>query len=311
MALLTLVENAVRHGIDPSEQGGRIEVGARARRGDGRRARLSVADTGVGMRDTARPAPAWRTCASGCAAFFGADARLELRENAPHGVRAEIDASRCRRLIDRARRCMTATDRTDRRRRAAAARAAAPRTWRGSWPELQIVAEARNGREAVELFEQHAPRSCFLDVHMPGMNGVEAARCDRRARAQIVFVTAYEQYAVQAFEQGAIDYLVKPFDEARLADTVQRLKERLARAPRRRGGAASSTPCSSSWRAELSARHAGTPAAAAVDPGLGRQQRAADPGRAGGLPALRREVHAGGVGRRRGADPQDDPRAGR
>ena len=68
----------------------------------------------------------------------------------------------------------------------------------------------------------------FLDVHMPGMNGIEAARSIAR-RALLVFVTAYEQYAVQAFEQGALDYLVKPFDEARLADTVQRLQERLAK----------------------------------------------------------------------------------
>jgi DNA-binding LytR/AlgR family response regulator len=66
----------------------------------------------------------------------------------------------------------------------------------------------------------------FLDVHMPGLNGVEAARSIAR-RAQVVFVTAYEQYAVTAFEQGAIDYVVKPFDEERLADTVQRLRQRL------------------------------------------------------------------------------------
>jgi DNA-binding LytR/AlgR family response regulator len=95
------------------------------------------------------------------------------------------------------------------------------------WPELEVVAEARNGREAVELFDQHLPRIVFLDVHMPGLNGIEAARSIAR-RAELVFVTAYEQYAVQAFEQGAIDYLVKPFDEPRLADTVQRLKARLA-----------------------------------------------------------------------------------
>ena len=95
-----------------------------------------------------------------------------------------------------------------------------------AWPELSVVAEARNGREAVELFDEHSPQVAFLDVHMPGMNGIEAARAIAR-RAQLVFVTAYEQYAVQAFEQGAIDYLVKPFDEARLADTVQRLKQRL------------------------------------------------------------------------------------
>ncbi|MED5618666.1 LytR/AlgR family response regulator transcription factor [Ideonella sp. BN130291] len=94
------------------------------------------------------------------------------------------------------------------------------------WPELAVVAQARNGREAVELFDEHAPDVVFLDVHMPGMNGIEAARSIAR-RAQVVFVTAFEQYAVQAFDHGAIDYLVKPFDEARLADTVQRLKQRL------------------------------------------------------------------------------------
>ena len=93
------------------------------------------------------------------------------------------------------------------------------------WPECEIVAEARNGREAVELFEALRPAVAFLDVHMPGMNGVEAAREIGR-RARIVFVTAWEQYAVKAFEQGAIDYVIKPYDEARLADTVARLRER-------------------------------------------------------------------------------------
>ena len=94
------------------------------------------------------------------------------------------------------------------------------------WPELEVVAEARNGREAVEMFDIHLPQVVFLDVHMPGLTGIDAARSIAR-RAQIVFVTAYEQYAVKAFEQGAIDYLVKPFDEQRLGDTVARLKERL------------------------------------------------------------------------------------
>lgn len=93
------------------------------------------------------------------------------------------------------------------------------------WPELQIVATARNGREAVELFDQHAPQIAFLDVHMPGMNGIEAARCIAQ-RAQIVFVTAHEQYAVEAFRQGAIDYIVKPLDEERLQETVRRLRQR-------------------------------------------------------------------------------------
>lgn len=98
------------------------------------------------------------------------------------------------------------------------------------WPELQIVATARNGREAVELFDEREPRIAFLDVHMPGMNGIEAARCIGD-RAELVFVTAHEQYAVEAFRQEAIDYIVKPFDEARLAETVRRLRERLQSAP--------------------------------------------------------------------------------
>ena len=94
------------------------------------------------------------------------------------------------------------------------------------WPELEVVARARNGREAVELFDELRPQVAFLDVHMPGMNGVEAARAIGR-RAEIVFVTAYDQYAVEAFRQGAIDYIVKPIEPARLRDSVQRLQAKL------------------------------------------------------------------------------------
>ena len=90
------------------------------------------------------------------------------------------------------------------------------------WPELRLLDDARNGGEAVELFELHKPQVVFLDIHMPGMSGIEAARALGR-RAHLVFVTAYEQYALQAFEHGAVDYLVKPIDPARLSDTVQRL----------------------------------------------------------------------------------------
>ncbi|OYQ36249.1 DNA-binding response regulator [Niveispirillum lacus] len=94
------------------------------------------------------------------------------------------------------------------------------------WPDLTVVAAARNGRQAVTLFEQHRPDICFLDVHMPGLSGVEAARAIGR-RAHLVFVTAYDQYAVEAFAQGALDYLVKPVTAERLADTVARVQERL------------------------------------------------------------------------------------
>jgi len=95
-----------------------------------------------------------------------------------------------------------------------------------AWSELEIVAEARNGREAVRLFEERHPDICFLDVHMPGLSGVDAANRIGR-RAHLVFVTAYDHYAVQAFAQGALDYLLKPVEPARLADTVSRLRERL------------------------------------------------------------------------------------
>lgn len=96
------------------------------------------------------------------------------------------------------------------------------------WPELQIVAQARNGNEAVDLFDRRQPQIAFLDVQMPGLSGIEAARC-MGGRAELVFVTAFEQYAVEAFQRGAIDYLVKPIEEERLAETVKRLRARLQR----------------------------------------------------------------------------------
>jgi len=95
-----------------------------------------------------------------------------------------------------------------------------------AWPELSVIAQARNGREAVEQFEAQQPDMCFLDVHMPGLSGVEAARY-MAGRAHLVFVTAFDRYAVQAFEQGALDYVVKPVEAARLTNTVARLQERL------------------------------------------------------------------------------------
>jgi DNA-binding LytR/AlgR family response regulator len=94
------------------------------------------------------------------------------------------------------------------------------------WPDLDVIAEARNGREAIALFDEKRPDICFLDVHMPGLSGVDAANHIGR-RAHLVFVTAYDHYAVQAFAQGALDYLLKPVEQERLAETVARLKERL------------------------------------------------------------------------------------
>jgi DNA-binding LytR/AlgR family response regulator len=107
------------------------------------------------------------------------------------------------------------------------------------WPELEIVAEAKNGAEAVALTEQHHPDLVFLDIRMPGMTGVEAARAiaqlptddeasDGWGGCEIVFITAYDQYAVQAFEQGVVDYVLKPAERERLLVTVERIRRRLS-----------------------------------------------------------------------------------
>ena len=108
-------------------------------------------------------------------------------------------------------------------------------------PGLEIVAEARNGREAVDLTREHAPDVVFLDIRMPGLTGIEAAReiaqlptyaetGDTPADwpgCEIVFVTAHDQYAIDAFEQGAVDYLLKPAERERLARTMDRVRERI------------------------------------------------------------------------------------
>jgi DNA-binding LytR/AlgR family response regulator len=95
------------------------------------------------------------------------------------------------------------------------------------WPELEIVGEAKNGDEAVQLVNALRPDLTFLDIRMPGKTGMEAAR-DIGDASQVVFVTAYDQYAVEAFERGAVDYVLKPPEPERLKITVERLKERLS-----------------------------------------------------------------------------------
>lgn len=94
------------------------------------------------------------------------------------------------------------------------------------WPELDILGEAKNGEEAVQLVETHQPDFAFLDIRMPAKTGLEAAR-DIGTKTHIVFITAYDQYAVEAFDQGAVDYVLKPADPERLGKTVERLKARL------------------------------------------------------------------------------------
>ena len=97
-----------------------------------------------------------------------------------------------------------------------------------AWPELEIAAECADGGTALEAIAELQPDVAFLDIRMPGLTGLEvaAAALPVSPRTQIVFVTAYDQYAIDAFDQGAVDYLLKPVEPARLAQTVQRLKSR-------------------------------------------------------------------------------------
>ena len=99
---------------------------------------------------------------------------------------------------------------------------------RQAWPELQVLATCEDGASAVEALAEHQPDVAFLDIRMPGLSGLEVAAtvADASPRTQVVFVTAYDQYAIDAFEQGAIDYLLKPISAERLEATVQRVQAR-------------------------------------------------------------------------------------
>ncbi len=95
------------------------------------------------------------------------------------------------------------------------------------WPELRIVAECEDGIAAMEAIAAHRPDICFLDIRMPGVSGLDVARAAVAAKAYVVFTTAYDEYAVRAFEAGAVDYLLKPLQPERFDRAIARLRERL------------------------------------------------------------------------------------
>jgi DNA-binding LytR/AlgR family response regulator len=109
-------------------------------------------------------------------------------------------------------------------------RSALSRLLAETWPELEVIAECGDGAGALEAIADHQPEVAFLDIRMPGLSGLDVAAgaIECSPRTQIVFTTAYDQYAIDAFERGAVDYLLKPIEPERLFATVQRLKSRAA-----------------------------------------------------------------------------------
>ena len=139
---------------------------------------------------------------------------------------------------------------------------------RQAWPELKVLAAAANGADAWDAFLEHEPEVCFLDIRMPGLSGIDVAR-RIGARAQVVFATAYGDHALAAFDAGAVDYLLKPVEPERLAQTVARLRARLA------SSAAPAVPAAAlqALLEQLAAPLRRTPPLAVLQASVGREVR--------------------------------------
>jgi len=153
------------------------------------------------------------------------------------------------------------------------------------WPKLQIVAACEDGGEALEALAENKPDVAFLDIRMPGLNGLDvAAACTELSPdTQVVFVTAYNQYAIDAFEKGAIDYLLKPVEPARLRATIARLQARVGSGERDTAALAALVK---QLQQNLPAR-----TAAGVDHRLHRQGFALDPGGRCAVFPVRQQIH--------------------
>lgn len=143
---------------------------------------------------------------------------------------------------------------------------------RAAWPEVEVVAACEDGGAALDAIETHAPDVAFLDIRMPGLTGLEvaAAAAEVSPATQVVFVTAYNQYAIDAFNRGAVDYLLKPIEPERLAETVKRVKARLA------SGASGSSELAGiieQLRAKMPAAQSKEPAIAWITANVGKETR--------------------------------------
>ena len=306
MLLQPLVENAIKHGLEPKIGPGRIEVSARQ---SADAIEICIADTGLGLPpdepDAARhferqlrPAACARTPAGGLRLARLADpcptraaGRAGLRENSAMNARATA-------LIAEDEPVLAAT---------------LQRLLARIWPELEIVAVAEHGVAAIERALALAPDVMFLDIKMPGRTGLEVAEAvvddwpEGRPEPLLVFVTAYDEFAVPAFERAAVDYLLKPATPERLLLTVERLQQRLAT---RAAAPADGTMATLFQRVQAISRRRRADRAHQGDPRRRRQHGADDPGRRGDLLRGHRQVRQRRQQRRRGAGAHEPARAG-
>ena len=240
-----LVENAIKHGIAPSRAGGKVTVRARieAGEGSGDQLRLIVEDSGLGVSEAILEAGRKQgiglaSVQRRLAGHFGDEASVSIASAVGAGttvevrlpVRADrIGADTCSRGDGR-RRTLTPKVRVvvaDDERPARSFLLSMLRTF----DDVEIIGEASTGTEAVEVIERERPDLALLDFQMPEVDGLGVMRLLRKDRMPLVaFVTAYDEYAVRAFELNAVDYLLKPVDRQRLRETINRAQERLERA---------------------------------------------------------------------------------
>ena len=239
MILQPLVENSIKHGLSRKVGGGRITIRTSLRDGH---AIIEVHDDGLGMtRGTARagvrrrhrPEQRERAAADD---LRRAAASLKLTSEPGQGTCARLEIPEL--IRSRAR------DRHDARRRSphrsssttSSSRATSWATCSASSAASRSIGQAGNGVEALETIDRLQPDLVFLDVQMPGLTGFEVARrlLDEGPASHIIFVTAYDQHAIEAFEVNAVDYLLKPVDPARLEMALQRARRRIS-ADRRAG----------------------------------------------------------------------------
>jgi CheY-like chemotaxis protein len=303
MLVQPLVENAIMHGLEPKIEGGELVV--RARMLDGMLC-VEVADDGIGLQARRRApaaASAWPTCASACAACAG---RFEIDRK----CRAWRDLAPAAAIGDLVTTALIADDEPH-------LLAYIEEQLAQAWPDLRIIGRAANGIEALRLVDELAPDVVFLDIQMPGLNGMQLAErlCAGGKAPRIVFTTAHEQYALQAFEQSAFDYLLKPIRLERLQRTVARLQEALA-AP----AAPPADPAAAGMLSALlrqlgmdarACRAAAPPPPAAMDPRGPGPGNAPDRRRRSHLLPEQRQVHQRVRGRRRTPDPHSAAPAAR